>query len=53
MARSCVVIETRYRFTSQDVLHVLRKLFLNIGPPENIRSDDNPELVARAAHEWD
>ncbi len=50
-ARPCTVVETRYRHTSEDVLHVPRKLFLIIGPPGNVRPDNDPEAVTRAARE--
>lgn len=42
--RSCTVVETRHRLTSENVLRVLRKLFLIIGPPGNVRSDNYPEF---------
>ena len=40
------------KLNSQDVLHVLGKLFLQHGPPQNIRSDNGPEFVAEAVRTW-
>ena len=53
-SRECLAISTRRKLTSQDVLHVLGKLFLCHGPPEHIRSDNGPEFVALAVvNGWD
>ena len=51
-SRTCLAIDTRRRLTCQDVLHMLGKLFLRLGPPENILSDNGPEFVALAVREW-
>ena len=51
-SRACLATETRRKLTSQDVLHVLGKLFLHHGPPEHIRSDNGPGFVAQAVREW-
>ena len=40
------------KLNSQDVLHVLAKLFLQQGPPQHIRSDNGPEFVAKAVRHW-
>lgn len=34
------------------MLHCLADLFVSHGPPENIRSDDGPEFVAKSVREW-
>ena len=36
----------------EDALYVLAKLFVCHGPPEQIRSDNSPEFVAKAVREW-
>ena len=48
----CLAIHISRKLNSQDVLHVLGKLFLRHGPPEHIRSDNGPEFVAGAVREW-
>ena len=41
------------KLNSQDVLHVLGKLFVRHGPPAgHIRSDNGPEFVALAVRTW-
>ena len=50
--RECLAIETQGRLNSQDVLDVLRDLFVDRGTPEYIRSDNGSELTALAVREW-
>ena len=50
--RECLAIHVRRKLNSQDVLHVLAKLFARHGPPEHIRSDNGPEFVAIAVRDW-
>ena len=50
--RESLAIHVRRRLNSQDVLHVLGKLFLRHGPPEHIRSDNGSEFVAQAVRDW-
>jgi putative transposase len=50
--RECLSIVTRRRFTSQDVLDELYRLFLMRGTPEYIRSDNGPEFTAKALRDW-
>ena len=50
--RECLAIYIKRKLNSQDMLHVLGKLFLQFGPPEHIRSDNGPEFVAEAVREW-
>src|SRR4029078_2266603 len=46
--RECLVLEVDRRMKSQDVLDVLRDLFVIRGVPRCIRSDNGPEFIARA-----
>ena len=50
--RECLAIHVRRKLNSQDVLHVLGKLFVRLGAPEHIRSDNGPEFVARSVRRW-
>jgi putative transposase len=50
--RECLSIVTRRRFTSQDVLDELYRLFLMRGTPEYIRSDNGPEFTAKVLRDW-
>jgi len=50
--RECLAIHVRRKLNSQDVLHVLGKLFVRHGAPEHIRSDNGPEFVAIAVRDW-
>lgn len=40
------------RIRSQDVLDQLYELFLTRGTPEDIRSDNGPELTSNAVRDW-
>jgi transposase InsO family protein len=50
--RECLAIEVARKLSSQDVLDVLRDLFVERGAPEYIRSDNGPEFTAKAVREW-
>jgi transposase InsO family protein len=50
--RECLAIEVARKLSSQDVLDVLRDLFVERGDPEYIRSDNGPEFTATAVREW-
>ena len=50
--RECLAIEAARSFTSRDVIEVLQYLFAIRGTPENLRSDNGPEFVARAVRRW-
>jgi putative transposase len=50
--RECLAIEVGRRLNSQDVLHRLGDLFVQRGTPAYLRSDNGPELTARALREW-
>jgi putative transposase len=44
--RECLALEVRRSITSDDVIEVLRDLFLIRGIPKHIRSDNGPEFIA-------
>jgi putative transposase len=46
--RECVALEVDRRMTADDVLNVLRDLFVIRGVPRHIRSDNGPEFIAEA-----
>jgi putative transposase len=50
--RECLAIVVGRRITSHDVLYTLADLFIRRGIPEYIRSDNGPEICARAVREW-
>jgi transposase InsO family protein len=50
--RECLAIDVARRLNSQDVLDVLRDLFVARGAPAYIRSDNGPEFTAQAVREW-
>jgi len=46
--RECVALEVERTMPAQDVLDVLRRVFLQRGLPRHIRSDNGPEFIAQA-----
>jgi putative transposase len=44
--RECLALEVARSITSEDVIEVLRELFLIRGVPGHIRSDNGPEFIA-------
>jgi putative transposase len=50
--RECLTVEVERRFTAQDVVRTLDRLFKEHGAPEYIRSDNGPEFVATAVKQW-
>jgi len=50
--RECLAILVERRLTSGDVIDKLYDLFLFIGVPEHIRSDNGGEFTARAVRKW-
>jgi len=50
--RESLAIEVQRRLNSQDVLDVLRDLFVARGAPAYIRSDNGPEFTAVAVRDW-
>jgi transposase InsO family protein len=50
--RECLALEVRRSFRSEDVIDVLKELFVIRGTPGHIRSDNGPEFIARAIGAW-
>lgn len=50
--RECLTLEVGRHFRSDDVLDVLRDLFVIRGVPQHIRSDNGPEFIAQAIKTW-
>jgi putative transposase len=50
--RECLTIDVAKRITAQDVIEVLRYLFLIRGVPDYIRSDNGPEFTAKKVKKW-
>ncbi len=51
-SRECLAILVKRRITSQDVIEQLFELIIFRGIPEHIRSDNGPELTAKAIRRW-
>ena len=51
-SRECLALEMERSITSEEVIDTLRRLFIERGAPEYIRSDNGPEFVARAVKRW-
>lgn len=51
-SRECLCILVNRHITADDVIEVLSTLFITVGIPEHIRSDNGPELTAKALREW-
>jgi putative transposase len=50
--RECLAIVLERKLQAEDVIEVLANLFLWRGPPEQIRSDNGPELCSQAVRGW-
>lgn len=50
--RECLTIDVGIRITAQDVIDILRYLFLVRGEPAFIRSDNGPEFTAKKVKKW-
>ncbi len=50
--RECHAIVLQRRITASGVIEVLQHLFAIHGTPENIRSDNGPEFVAKRIQKW-
>lgn len=50
--RECLCLKVARRMTSQDIIEVLRGLFVAHGVPQHLRSDNGPEFIAKALREW-
>ncbi len=48
----CLAIRVDRKLKSADVIDVLSDQFILRGVPEHIRSDNGPEFVAKAVHDW-
>ena len=48
----CLAVKTKRQLNSTDVLDCLKKLFMQHGVPEHIRSDNSSEFTAIAVREW-
>jgi putative transposase len=51
-SRECLCILVARHITADDVIEVLSTLFITVGIPEHIRSDNGPELTAKTLREW-
>jgi putative transposase len=51
-SRECLAILVDRHITADDVIEVLSTLFITVGIPEHIRSDNGPELTAKALRQW-
>ena len=51
-SRECLAIVVARRLQSDDVLQTLSELFVEHGPPANLRSDNGPEFTARVVRQW-
>jgi transposase InsO family protein len=50
--RECLAIQVARKITNQEVIDLLFDLFIFRGIPEYIRSDNGPELTAKAIRKW-
>ena len=48
----CLAIRVDCKLKAIDVIDVLSDLFIQRGVPSHIRSDNGPEFVANAVHQW-
>jgi putative transposase len=51
-SRECLAFEMERSITSEEVVDTLRRLFMERGAPRYIRSDNEPEFLARALKRW-
>ena len=51
-SRECLAIKVKRKLNSADVIDVLTDLFILLGAPAFIRSDNGPEFVAQAVRDW-
>ena len=51
-SRECLAIVVARRLRADDVLQTLSELFVEHGPPANLRSDNGPEFTAKVVREW-
>jgi len=50
--RECLTINMGRSLTSKDVIRTLKDLFARNGKPACLRSDNGPEMVAKAVQKW-
>ena len=51
-SRECLAIVVARRLRADDVLQTLSELFVEHGPPANLRSDNGLEFTAKVVREW-
>lgn len=51
-SRECLAIKVGRRLSSRDVVRVLARLFIQYGVPRYLRSDNGPELTAKAVRKF-
>lgn len=51
-SRECLSLEGERSIKAGDVINTLRRLFVQRGEPDYIRSDNGPEFIAQALKEW-
>jgi transposase InsO family protein len=50
--RECLVLEVARSIRAEDVIDVVRELFLIRGRPEHLRGDNGPEFIAAELRRW-
>jgi len=50
--RECLALKVSRNITADDAIDVLAELFRRRGVPENVRSDNGPEFIAKALRSW-
>lgn len=50
--RKCLAIEVGYQLNSQDILDILKEVFITEGLPDYIRSDNGAEFTATLVKDW-
>lgn len=51
-SRECLMIRIDRKLKSTDVIDTLADLFIMRGVPGHVRSDNGPEIIAKAVREW-
>jgi len=51
-SRECLALHDARSILSEQIMHVLADLFLQHGPPDNLRSDNGPEFIALELKKW-
>jgi transposase InsO family protein len=50
--RECLAIRINRKLKSTEVIDILSNLFILWGIPTHVRSDNGPELIAKALRDW-